>query len=431
MLRSSIILMFFNGLSLVLGLFRDRLFSDVVGAGHTLDIYMASFRLPDLLYALLFSFVSATTVIPLLSKAISDNNKKEEERQFLSLLNFFTVCMVVVSGVGFVLMPYIAHLIAPGFDTNSTLELIYMSRLLLLQPILLGITNIISCLAQAKSHFLAFGMSGVIYNIGIIFGIIFLYPVYGLHGLAYGVLLGALLGVFVQAVTLYKERISLRFLIDMKTIKKHFALALPRVGSLFLLQSKTLVTTSFATLTGVGSLTLFTFATQLRNIQLQVLTTSLASAIMPRLSDEYSRGDTDQFHRSVRLSMRYTVSLSILITLFSIIFSPLIVKIIYGTRIDATLLAQLFAILVISVPASNISVIVNRADFARHNTRTQLYLQIFATLLLIVLSYFAYVLGYGIVGIAVAFTIVQFVEGLVMYIHYIYSQKKSFDVTID
>jgi putative peptidoglycan lipid II flippase len=410
--------MFFNALSLVLGLFRDRLFSEIVGAGHTLDIYMASFRLPDMLYALLFSFVSATTVIPLLSKAISENNKKEEEKQFLSLFNFFGVAMVLMSLVGCVLMPYIAHIIAPGFDAASTAELIYMSRLLLLQPILLGITNVISCLAQAKNNFLAFGISGAVYNIGIIFGIIFLYPMYGLHGLAYGVLLGAFVGICVQSFTLYQERIHFRFLINMNTIRKHFELATPRVGSLFLLQSKNLITTSFATLTGAGSLTLFTFATQLRNIQLQVLTTSLASAIMPRLSGEYSRGETKSFHQSINLAIRYTVSLSILITLVSVLLAPLIVQIIYGTKIDISLLVQLFVILVISVPASNISVIVNRADFARGNTRTQLHLQLFAAVLLCVFSYFAYHMGYGIVGLAYAFTLVQFIEGAIMWLHY-------------
>ena len=97
--RNSVLLAFFSGLSLLLGIARDRLLSHYVGVGPMLDVYNASFRIPDLIYGIMLSFVSAVTVVPFITKAIHDNDKKELEVRFNSLLFFFSGILIVVSSL--------------------------------------------------------------------------------------------------------------------------------------------------------------------------------------------------------------------------------------------------------------------------------------------------------------------------------------------
>ena len=73
--RNSLFLAFFSALSLLLGIVRDRLLADNVGISFTLDLYNASFRIPDLLFGSLLAFISAGTVVPFLTK--EDNHGKQ------------------------------------------------------------------------------------------------------------------------------------------------------------------------------------------------------------------------------------------------------------------------------------------------------------------------------------------------------------------
>jgi len=101
--------------------------------------------------------------------------------------------MVLVSVFAFLLMPHISYYVAPGFSVEMQHKVVELSRIMLLSPLLLGLSNLFGSITQLFRKFFIYALSPIFYNLGIIIGILFLYPWWGIRGLAFGVVLGALM----------------------------------------------------------------------------------------------------------------------------------------------------------------------------------------------------------------------------------------------
>src|SRR3989344_2246948 len=159
----------------ILSLFRDRLLAADFGASRALDIYYASFRIPDLIYTISLFFAASTALIPVLLKKFSEDNKEAEK--FFG--NIFSRFFVVVA---YFLMPILVPYFAPGFSGEEQASTINLSRILLLSPLLLGLSNLASSVVQSFRRFYIYAVSPLFYNLGIIIGILFLMPKFGLYG---------------------------------------------------------------------------------------------------------------------------------------------------------------------------------------------------------------------------------------------------------
>ena len=108
-------------------------------------------------------------------------------------------------------MPHLVFFIAPGFTQYYQAKVVLLARIMLLSPILLGLSNLFGTITQLFQRFFIFSLSPIFYNVGIIIGAIFLYPIFGIVGLVYGVILGALVHFAIQAVASHYCGFSPRF----------------------------------------------------------------------------------------------------------------------------------------------------------------------------------------------------------------------------
>ena len=180
---------------------RDRLFAEKFGAEIVLDIYYAAFRIPDIIFVAIASFVAITVVMPFFIENLNKN--KEKAREFInSIFTLFFFAITLVSVVTYFATPALVEKFFSGFDATAKAEVISLTRVLLLSPILLGISNIFASITQAFRNFFVYALSPVLYNIGIIIGLLFFYPIQGIGitGLAYGVILGAVLFAFLNKI---------------------------------------------------------------------------------------------------------------------------------------------------------------------------------------------------------------------------------------
>ena len=79
---------------------------------------------------------------------------------------------------------------------------IEMTRIMLVSILFFGISNVLAGILQSMRRFVMFGLAPVMYNLGIIFGILVLVPLMGPVGLAWGVVLGTGLHLLIQFVFL-------------------------------------------------------------------------------------------------------------------------------------------------------------------------------------------------------------------------------------
>jgi len=134
-------------LSQILGLIRDRLLAHNFGASQSLDIYYAAFRIPDLIFVAIASIVSVFVLVPFLVDKL-DRSKSDALLFIDNIFSFFFGLIVIVSLIAFFLTPYLSHLLFPGFVGDSYNTLIILTRIMLLSPILLGLSNLFSSVTQ-------------------------------------------------------------------------------------------------------------------------------------------------------------------------------------------------------------------------------------------------------------------------------------------
>src|SRR5579859_1013933 len=118
--------------SQLLALVRDRILAAQFGASHTLDLYYAAFRVPDFLFATVASLLSLYALLPVLSRLERQDNGLVISFLRDVLLMFF-VGMAVLSGIVFILTPFIVDALVPGLasDPASRIQLILLVRILL------------------------------------------------------------------------------------------------------------------------------------------------------------------------------------------------------------------------------------------------------------------------------------------------------------
>lgn len=381
--------------SQALGLIRDRLLASHFGAGASLDIYYAAFRIPDFLYASLASFVAVTVLIPFLLRRMEGSEGIAGARKFVdSVFTAFCLMMVLVSALAYAGIPFFAHYIVPGFSGEDLEQFILFSRILLLSPFLLGISNLFGSVTQSLRRFFVFAAGPILYNFGIIFGIIFLLPSMGLRGVVIGVIIGALLHVLVQIPVLMSERLLPRFTahIHFGDLRAMIKLSIPRTFALSATNIAAMILVGLASRMETGSIAVFTLAMNLQSIPLSIVGMSYSVAAFPTLAKLWNGGNSEQFLHQIVGATRHIVFWSFPAIVLFIVLRAQIVRTILGAgAFDWTatrLVAAALALFAISVIAQNLAMLYTRSFYAMGKTALPLRANAIGGFLIVGSSFF-------------------------------------------
>src|SRR3989344_5506806 len=330
--QAAYLLGFFAICSQVLALVRDRILASQFGAGNVLDLYYSAFRIPDLLFVTIASVVSISVLIPFLINRFEKGQEKVKE--FIdSVFSFFFFFMVVSGIVAFFLTPLLMKWIFPVFAQSSSFgELVSLTRILLLSPIFLGFSNLLASITQVHRRFFVYAISPVVYNVGIIFGIIFLYPMFGLQGLGLGVVLGAFLHFAIQIPLVSSQKLlpRLRLNFNINTVKEVVFTSIPRTITVSSNEIAKLFLISFASLFVSGSIAVFNFSLNLQSVPFSIIGVSYSLAAFPTLTRLFSGGNVEEFLRQIITSTRHIIFWSIPVSILFIVLRAQIVRTILG-----------------------------------------------------------------------------------------------------
>ena len=385
--------------SQILALIRDRLLASAFGAGAELDVYYAAFRLPDLLFVFFGSLVSVTVVLPFLYRHLTAGNQAAANRLFTDLARWFLFLILPAIVLIYFLMPFLLNLTAPGFVPAARAELLTLSRLLLLSPLLLGLSNLLANVTQSSRKFFLYALSPILYNLGIIVGLLFFYPRLGLTGLVWGVILGAGLHLAIQWPALARSAFFGRAAESAASPaagtaknewRKIFVLAWPRTLALSANQLTITVLLALASYLAAGSIAVFNFAYNLQSVLLSIIGVSYSVAAFPTLVRLFTAGDQPQFVRQVAAVARHIIFWSLpAITLF-IILRAQIVRVILGAGrfdwSDTRLTAAALAIFLISAAAQSLILLLVRGYYACGQTRKPLIINSLSSILIVLLA---------------------------------------------
>jgi putative peptidoglycan lipid II flippase len=362
----------FSFLSQLLALVRDRTFAHLFGAGPTLDAYFGAFKIPDLVFAFLTLFVSSYALVPLLSA----RSKKDQGVLMGNVLFTFGVVSIIAAAAIWFILPQIAPFLFPGFPPETLANTVLLSRIMLLQPILLGLSSIATSVIQVMRQFVIFALAPILYNLGIIVGAVFLYPTLGIAGLAWGVVFGAALHLTAQALPVlgHARHIIRPSLESLRESVIDVALpSMPRALALSGQQILLLVFAGIASLTASGTVSALSFAFNLQSVPLTVIGISYAAAVFPALAALFSSGDREGYVREVWASVRHIVFWTMPAITLIIVLRAHLVRLILGTGAfswnDTRLTAAILALFAVSLISQSVILIFSRAYYAAGRTR--------------------------------------------------------------
>ena len=374
--------------SQVLALLRDRTFAHTFGAGQELDLYYAAFRVPDLVFALVSSLVSAYVLIPRITGMDRDMTRRvlSESATFLFVIGGI-FCIVL----GFFMPEFLAFLYPSFVASPHYAEFILLARMLLFQPILLGLSGVLGSVTQVHRRFLLFAVSPVLYNLGIILGAVVLYPVWGLPGIGAGVILGSIAYLAVNIPVVVAAGVLPRFRFPSMSLMTSIVRdSIPRSLALGVGSVTALVLTAMASRIGTGSVSVFTFASNLETVPLALIGSSYAVAAFPALSEASALEKREEFTRILSASARHIILWSIVSLGLIIVLRAHLVRVVLGTGAfdwNATrLTAALLALLAVGLVAQGIVLLFSRALYAARQSWRPLMYQILGGILTVLLA---------------------------------------------
>lgn len=381
--------------SQLLGLVRDRTIAHIVGAGPILDVYYAAFRIPDFLYLSIASLASITVLMPFIMDKM---NSKEEgmvkAKAFMN--NVFSAYMLFMIGISVLIgifMPVIAKVIAPGFSEAQMTLLVMTSRIMLFSPIFIGLSNLIGTITQLYKNFFIFSLSPIFYNIGILFGIIYLYQYLGVYGLALGVILGALMHFIVQVPIVISHGFFPRFVskIAWLEIWKVVKQSLPRTLALSCNSLAFIALIAMASELKEGSISLFTFSYNLQSVPVGIIGISYAVAAFPVLVKSFSAKDIGNFIAHITSAARSIIFWSLPVIALIVVLRAQIVRVVLGSDtfswIDTRLTAAAAALFVLSLATQSLVLLFVRGYYASGNTKKPLLINVSSSLATIIFAY--------------------------------------------
>ena len=379
-------------LSRFLALIRDRLLAGKFGAGAELDIYFAAFRIPDFVYGILIIGGISTVFLPVFSEYFKkDPNQGWDLTN--NVLNCFLILLILVCAILAVFTPFFIKFIVPGFSQENRVLAISLTRIMFLSPILLGLSSVFSGILHYFNRFLVYSLAPVLYNIGIILGILFLYPIFGIQGLAFGVILGAFLHWVIQIpaakILGYKYQPSFNF--RCTGLSKIFKLMIPRTIGSAAYHINLIIITAIASTLAAGSIAIFNFAYNLNYVPIGIIAIPFVLAVFPVLSRNFAQNQKEKFLENFSSTFRQILFLIIPVSVSMFLLRAQIVRLILGTGRfgweDTRLTAACLGLFCFGIFAAALVPFLSRTFYSFQETRTPVVIGVLSIFLNIILCF--------------------------------------------
>jgi putative peptidoglycan lipid II flippase len=430
--RATLVIAIFFGIDKVLAFVRQLIVNNQFGLSYELDVFNAANNIPDLLSALISGGALGVALIPVLSEYLEKKGRHETWDLFVRILNLAFIVTAGLAVVIAIIAPWlIDKVIAPGFPAEQKALSVELMRLDLIAILVFSLSGLAMAGLQAHKQFILPALAPTLYNVGQIFGALVLAPVtsakiagitfphfgLGVHGLVYGVILGAILHLAVQVPGLFIYGFRWRPIIGLRTegVRKVLVLMGPRVLTMFFIQVYFVARDNLASGLTEGSITALNLGWFIMQVPETLIGSALAIALLPSISELFSRGDKSGFATTVNTAVRTILALTIpAAILLGIGLRPLVER---GFRAftpsEVDLVVWVTRLYLAGLTGHALLEIGSRSFYAQQNARTPLWAAGINTGIFIVLA-IALTRSIGAGGIALAGTIAFTAEALVL-----------------
>ncbi len=421
--EATVVLMASFFFSALLGAVRQILFNAQFGAGQEANAYYAAFRLPDALFSLIAGGALSSAMIPVLLSAVREEGEDAGWRLTNLVLTGLLAVFAVVVLAGEVLAPAFVHgLLAPGFAAGTSQLTVTLTRLMLLQPLILAVGSVATAVLNSRSQFVLTALSVASHNVGLLAGIgaAIAYPRLGIYGPTLGVVAGALLQVLILLPGLLGRHFRYRPAWNPhdNRLRELVRLLIPNGLAVGVGYAGFIVDTSFASKAGeVAGLAAIQNAWMMVGLPVALLGQAVGQSAFPRLAAHAAALEWSRMRRTLGQALGAGVVLAIPALVGLIILGRPVIHLLFEHgKFGAGAGSLTYAVLVpyaVALPAYVATEVLTRGLIALRDTRTPLLTnsaQLAGRALII-----AALLGTaGVLAIPIAFAVAASVETVVL-----------------
>lgn len=410
-----------NAFSVLFGFVRTR----VVLSYFTEDIVTAwtlAFQIPDMLFQLLIFGALSAAFIPIFLSLKKTTDETTAFKMSSIVLNILLLAFTAASLVIFVFAePLTVARIGDKLTLDQLAIVIKLTRLMLLAQVFFTVSNVFTGILQSYKRFIIPSLAPIIYNLGIILGVVLFSKQFGIHSAGLGVILGAALHMIVQIPLGLKLGFRPSFSLNVKHpgVIKLFLLSPARFLTIGVSQLQTLAMAYFATSIAPLSFLYISYATYLSVFPIRMFGVPLSQAALPFLSQYSKQEELAKFRDLILQSLHQISFLAMPTSVLLLILRVPIVRLAYGTDnfswTSTVTTGKVLAILAISITAQAMVQLLIRGFHALKDTKTPLAISILFTVVYLVLA--SYVISFttlGIIGLAIVGTF-SFILELVLF----------------
>ncbi|HET7011850.1 MAG TPA: murein biosynthesis integral membrane protein MurJ [Anaerolineales bacterium] len=381
-------------LSNLVGLARQMLILRAFGTSGDLDAFFAAQRLPQLLFSLAAGGALASAFVPAFTSLLTRRQAEAAWRLASSVASLVFVLLAAIAALAALAAPWLVrNVIAPGFVSPQQQALtVSVLRVMLLTPMIFGLSGLLMGILNAHQHFLLPALAPAFYSGGIIFGLFVWSPQLGVHGLAWGTVLGAALHLAVQLPGLRGKtpQFTPGLGLDNPEVRQVGRLMVPRLLGAAAVEINFLVNTIIASGQPEGSLTSLNQALMIMLMPQMVIAQALAIAAFPTFSAQVARLEWDALRRTLAQALRGILYLALPASVGLIVLRrPIVAMLFEGGAFDAvstSLVAWALLWYAAGLVGHSLLEVVVRAFYAMKDTRTPVAVGVAAMSLNIVFS---------------------------------------------
>jgi putative peptidoglycan lipid II flippase len=364
-----------------LAIARQIVIAQAFGTGPAYDAFVAAFRLPDILFMIISGGALGTAFIPILSERLTTPTESDPEgwRLTSAVLNLLLLVAVLASIFGVIFaLPLIQWFVAPGFSLDNQLLTAKLMRLTLLSTIIFSVSSLAGAVLHTRQHFVLPAIAPLIYNVGIMIGAIFLAAPYGVHGLIYGAILGALGHLLIQLPGLIRHGVAYYPQLgwhdpDLWRIARLMG---PRVLNIIVIQINFVVMFNLASYLGSGAVSALDYGWDLMQMPQTIIGSAIGIVLFPTLAELAAQGDRAGLRQTLAQTLRIILVLAIPAMVGLIVLGRPIIRVMFergefGPESSAAVYQslQFWALALIAHSALEV---VNRVFYAQKDTITPL-----------------------------------------------------------
>ncbi len=401
LVQSTALLIVLFAISKGISLVQTFVIARAFGIGSEWDAYVAASRIPDTIVLLLGGGALGYAFIPVFSGFLAKDEKGNAWKLASHVVNTMFLLALIASVVAFIFTPQLMqYVIAPDFPPETVALSVNLMRILLLGTLIFSVSGIVMGMLQSHNHFLLPALAPILNDLGILFGVVFLIGTFGVYGMVYGAVLGALLhlGIQIPGLIRFGARWHPELGWDDPALRKVLRLMLPRLVGLGVSNINIIVMTNLGSRLGEGAVSAVDWGWRLMQIPQTLIGTAMGIVIFPTLSALSEVEDKLGKRNAMSAALRFVLIATIPSAIGLILVGQPLLSLLEGGAFDASatnLVYNALRAFALGIIVHSMLEIVARSFYADKDTVTPLYAAVVGAGVNVALAYVLTGIAFG------------------------------------